>query len=274
LDSTGIMELQDSVPLPQFLSEPGDHVIKIDGDLFVEYHFLAQVTLRTLIDRIRVSLPTAGNIFRNLQQQPAKALIQELSQQLTNWRRYLPAAIAWDDDQSIEAVENMDMSASGYAYHGEGGVGPSMINSKSILNATLRTRYKYAEYLIWRPYIYRALEVPSEMTRDDVECCYKAYKACSMWPLTSTTFQSQRRLIPHLYEYTHTLFGILVLFYVSSFSMALRPILESDHLFKEIETTKALCLAWIRDMKVVHPVANWCWHQLRIMYGEYPLIHD
>jgi hypothetical protein len=60
MDGVGIMDLQDSVPLPRFLSEPGDHVIKTDGDLFIEYNFLAQVTLRTLIDRIRVSLPTAG----------------------------------------------------------------------------------------------------------------------------------------------------------------------------------------------------------------------
>ncbi len=60
MDSTGILELQDSVPLPRFLPEPGEHVIKSEDDLFVEYHFLAQVTLRTLIDRIRVSLPTVG----------------------------------------------------------------------------------------------------------------------------------------------------------------------------------------------------------------------
>jgi hypothetical protein len=60
MGGTGILELQDSVPLPRFLSEPGDHVIKTDNDLFVECHFLAQVTLRTLIDRIRVSLPTTG----------------------------------------------------------------------------------------------------------------------------------------------------------------------------------------------------------------------
>lgn len=60
MDSTGILDLQDYVPLPRFLSEPGNHVIKTDDDLFIQYHFLAQVTLRTLIDRIRSSLPTAG----------------------------------------------------------------------------------------------------------------------------------------------------------------------------------------------------------------------
>ena len=60
MDSTGILDLQDYVPLPRFLSEPGNHVIKTDDDLFIQYHFLAQVTLRTLIDRIRLSLPTAG----------------------------------------------------------------------------------------------------------------------------------------------------------------------------------------------------------------------
>lgn len=199
MDSTGILDLQDSVPLPRFLSEPGDHVIKTHDDLFIEYHFLAQVTLRTLIGRIRVSLPTTGwfdttasaaqpwlgkrgnafhreSLFRNLQQQPAKALVQELSQQLTDWRRYLPAAIAWDDNQLVEAAEDRYVSNSGYAYRREGGADLSMINYRTILNATLRTRYKYAEYLIWRPYIYGALELPAEITGHDVEYCYKAYK--------------------------------------------------------------------------------------------------
>ncbi len=61
------------------------------------------------------------------------------------------------------------------SYHRQSGAKTSHISSKMILNATLQTRYKYAEYLIWRPYIYRALEAPAEITRHDIEC-YKAYK--------------------------------------------------------------------------------------------------
>jgi hypothetical protein len=60
LDVVGIIALQDSVPLPMFLTEAGVHSTKTEDDLFIEYHFLAQVTLRTLIDRLRSSLRTSG----------------------------------------------------------------------------------------------------------------------------------------------------------------------------------------------------------------------
>jgi hypothetical protein len=71
------------------------------------------------------------------------------------------------------------MSNSSDAYHREGKVDLSILNYRTVLNATLWTRYKYAEYLIWRPYIYRALASPAEMTRHDYECCYNAYKVSS-----------------------------------------------------------------------------------------------
>jgi hypothetical protein len=62
LDLPGITALQDSVPLPLFLSDSADQDMKTDMDLFVEYHFLAQITLRTLINRARNSLPDPSKL--------------------------------------------------------------------------------------------------------------------------------------------------------------------------------------------------------------------
>jgi hypothetical protein len=92
-----------------------------------------------------------------------------------------------------------------------------------VLHASLRTRYKYAQYLLWRPYVYKVLHFPSSSTNVDLQGCVEAFKvtftylsiiklqiliwleqACSMWPLTYPVFQDQRRLIPHIYEYSHT----------------------------------------------------------------------
>jgi hypothetical protein len=67
LDTVGIIDLQDSMPLPLFLSKPGDYATKSEGDLFIEYHFLAQATLRTLIDRLRSSLQTSGMYWNRFQ---------------------------------------------------------------------------------------------------------------------------------------------------------------------------------------------------------------
>ena len=115
-------------------------------------------------------------MVRNLKRQPAAALVQELSRQLINWRKHLPAAIAWDEDQPLEPVDDINMSNSGSSSYEEQERHPSIADYRLIMNAALRTRYKYAGYLIWRPYIYRVLEVPMEMTRDEIEHCRKAYK--------------------------------------------------------------------------------------------------
>jgi hypothetical protein len=71
------------------------------------------------------------------------------------------------------------MSNSGDSYQREGEADLSILNYRTILNATLWTRYKYAEYLIWRPYIYHALASPAEMSKNDYEYCYNAYKVSS-----------------------------------------------------------------------------------------------
>ncbi|RDW92225.1 hypothetical protein BP5796_01619 [Coleophoma crateriformis] len=55
LDLPGITALQDSVPLPVFLSDKIVPKGEPEHELFVEYHFLAQITLKSLINRARLS---------------------------------------------------------------------------------------------------------------------------------------------------------------------------------------------------------------------------
>ncbi|KAI9742357.1 MAG: hypothetical protein M1818_003890 [Claussenomyces sp. TS43310] len=104
LNRTGITELQDSVPLPLFLSESTGR-IKTEEELFVEYHFLAQITMRTLLNRISDSLQWYRSPLHDETafDQGKNALIQELLSQLHNWRTHLPAAISWTDDTELGA---------------------------------------------------------------------------------------------------------------------------------------------------------------------------
>ncbi|PQE23436.1 hypothetical protein CJF30_00010495 [Rutstroemia sp. NJR-2017a BBW] len=149
-----------------------------------------------------------------------------------------------------------------------------MLDFKATLNATLRTRYKYAEYIIWRPVIFRVLHCPQDPAWHDVECCRKAFKACTLWPLTFATFNSQRRLVPHIYEYTHTFFGILLLMHVCSLNQFLGPVLHSMPADSAPEVSINLYLTWMRDMKVVHPLARWCWQFLKVIYKDHELVKD
>jgi hypothetical protein len=56
LASTGITDLENSVPLPLFLSNSLPEKSTSDNELFIELHFLAQITLRALLNRITTSL--------------------------------------------------------------------------------------------------------------------------------------------------------------------------------------------------------------------------
>jgi hypothetical protein len=61
--------------------------------------------------------------------------------------------------------------------------------------------------------------------------------------------------------------------HVASCSKTLLPQFESNFISKEMELSKNLYLAWIRDMRVVHPVASWCWRKLRVIYAGHSLAY-
>ncbi|XMA13627.1 hypothetical protein WAI453_006418 [Rhynchosporium graminicola] len=278
LEVAGISALEDSVPLPLFISGFRDQATKSDDELFIEYHFLAQITLRTLMNRVRKSTQeTKGNLFQMAEQGRGQSdsVAKELSRQLYDWRAHLPSAIAWAD----QPMDDIAMSSSDPNNHREAStpLDPAlagMIDFRTILDASLRSRYKYAEYIIWRPYIFRVLHSPQDPAWHDVECCGKAFEACTLWPLTFAIFHSQRRLVPHIYEYTHTFFGILILMHVCSFNQFLGPLLHSMPAAFAPEVSIGLYLSWIRDMKVVHPVARWCWQLLKIVYKDHELVKE
>jgi len=87
-------------------------------------------------------------------------------------------------------------------------------------------------------------------------------------------FQSAKRLIPHLFEYSHTFFGIIILLHVCSFSPVLEPLLDSPANRETIEFSKAMFLEWLRDMQVVHPIAHWCWQLIRAVHKDHPTVKD
>lgn len=171
---------------------------KTDDDLFVEYHFLAQITLRTQINRARnatrqtsrsppglkdfwsdsaTDLGREGTLLQEWERWPAAraALIEELSSQLENWRLTLPQIISFSDDSDeqlmAEALTPMDPTATG------------RLDIHAVLRATLRTRYKYAQYIIWRPYIHQLLHVQMDPSLHSIEASLKALKVSAITAL-------------------------------------------------------------------------------------------
>lgn len=156
-----------------------------------------------------------------------------------------------------------------HLYPGSSKITPTFDAIETVLEASTRTSYKYAQYLIFRPYLYKVLHsgldiavnspqhpdrkfasqqfghgshshaahLPSPppppgsmelpITTDDVVGALNALKACTLWYLTHPVLRDQRRLLPHLYEYPYTMFGILLLFVAAERSSVLVTGLEA-----------------------------------------------
>lgn len=343
---------------------------------------------------------------------PSSAVTKALLTALSEWRSALPAEILWTEDEfpsryaatsqntfqhppanpadtdgdqlEIERQYLAELSTRWsftVPFQGMRKITTNFDHMDVVLDASLRTRYKYANYLIWRSYLYKVLhcspyinvppdsppqrghpapkdtkkkssggkapqsqpsrfpypEPPSDaqdipITADDVRGALEALKACTLWSLTHPVFKDQRRLLPHLYEYSHCIFGILLLFLAAERNCLITAAYEAAErgpftiafpssgfgsalggnpafggpsgsafgssssgglsvnniaaiqqevtqmgamgqlekyrfLRREIEVSKECFLGWLRDMQVVHPIANWCWCTLKTVYG-------
>lgn len=93
------------------------------------------------------------------------SVVQYHADQLEKWKSMLPTKLQWDDARSAfvddEHLFTTDIGsdsdeAARCKYAGD------------VQTALLRTRYYYAQYMIYRPLVYKALHFPKSITTDDV----------------------------------------------------------------------------------------------------------
>ena len=135
--------------------------------------------------------------------------------------------------------------------------------------ALLRTRYYYAKYIVYRPFVYKALHFPEQMTQEDAEGVAECLRSCLKWPLTLSPTSRRKRLVPSLFCWSQNFLGILLIFHMTWHNPMLRDIraqLCGPRFEGEADQTVQLMLDWIRDLKSSDPIAMWCW---KIMQGIY-----
>jgi hypothetical protein len=110
---------------------------------------------------------------------PPTKLIIELSRQLNAWREHLPPALNWKDEDEPDFTAHPIRAAAWQLAMLRDQSVPAVLDNSVVLNASLRTRYKYAQYLILRPYIYRVLHFPNASTEEDIQGCREAFKVNS-----------------------------------------------------------------------------------------------
>lgn len=221
---TGIEDLQDEVPLPHFHNmrqdggQPGGPALSFSETFTVArhndyaYQFVAMITLSRLMrrvdDAIRGYEPTTVDLVTLRQgsgmelradastslmspandSEPSLSLVQELLRQLECWRSALPQRLQWRDDERFGFTEVEPQATASHIsfFSSLRNVGPSKVDHNvDITVAQLRTRFYHVRFLIYRPFVYKAMHARRFMTQEDRTKCALAIDAACLWPLSS-----------------------------------------------------------------------------------------
>ncbi|KAK5108758.1 hypothetical protein LTR62_007818 [Meristemomyces frigidus] len=267
-----------------------------------QYHFLAMIALRRLIARIHNVIheceramqseplfqgsqlaygkqthmkPTASTTqAENFDDYggPPVAVIREMVRQLDSWRALLPRPLQWSDSDRFEFPASDPLSRRPNEPLFGPDQGPIPIGHRynlDIVTAQLRTRFYYARFMMYRPFIYKALHFPEIMTPDDCNCCALAIKSACAWPLAMSPPKNKKRLVPHLFAWTQNFMGILLVLKMCYGNEFLRQVVDEGGVVGrgEIEETVGLLLEWMRDVRQVDGIAEWSWEILEPLYG-------
>lgn len=312
LPQTQINVLEDLVPLPygQELGGPEDGstsqvpslgatIVKTDCQ---KYYFLAMIALRRIIGRAhkeihvhRYNSEPAKPLFSRTAEAthdsstppsvkattpstyfgPPVALVRELERQLDCWRSTLPVSLQWDDNNICLGPP---LSAPSERRLSIFGIDRNTISSKyaynhDIMTAQLRTRYYYAQFMVYRPFIYKALHLPDLMTADDCRYCVLAIKSVCEWPLLLSPLRDKKRLVPHTWAWPQHFMGILLILDLCSKNYHLRRVVEWGQVEQQkIEATVQLMLDWIHDAAQIDGIAQRSWQIVKSLFRMDPAL--
>lgn len=140
--------------------------------------------------------------------------------------------------------------------------------------AVLRSRYYYVKYILYRPFLYKALHHPDEVHQEDAEGVVECLHAGLKWPIAMSPTSRHKRLIPCLFFWSQNLLSILLALRLTErvpLLAQIRANLAGPRFSEDARDTVALYIDWIRDLKDVDATAMWCWTALQ---GIYPLDDD
>jgi hypothetical protein len=131
---------------------------------------------------------------------PTASTLKQLASQLDLWRGMLPQVLQWPEDDPT-VFPNQDPTSYGQP------LDPSLVNALPAQHGTplfttnldhepvhypfaydiqvalLRTRYYYAKYMVHRPFVYKALHFPEQMTEEDANGVADCLKVSHLLPI-------------------------------------------------------------------------------------------
>jgi hypothetical protein len=202
---------------------------------------------------------------------PSIPAMCEMDRQLDSWRSFLPIHLYWLDNDMFD-FPNGDPTRqrlTGPLFSPDQGPVPVGHNyNLDVATALLRTRFYYARFMMFRPFIYKALHFPELMTSDDASCCAFAIRAACLWPLSMAPPKNKKRLVPHLFTWTQSFVELLLVLRMARGNSVLRQICDERLSEDDLQKTTTLLLDWIRDVKQVDGIAEWSWTILEPIFAD------
>ncbi|RFU25649.1 hypothetical protein B7463_g10677, partial [Scytalidium lignicola] len=269
LPLTGITDLEDRVGIPSFNTPFCESDLRGNQASHFEAHYASQIALRRLGANLssKISgfstLNTSGLVGED-NNGPTLGSLKFFTSQLSQWRGMLPRELQWpeDDPTSYPYSEQndqgfdfqLDPNLPGQPEQPQRSMFSADLDAEplhypyvyDIQVALLRTRYYFAKYMAHLPFVYKALHYPEETTQEDAEGVADCLRSCIKWPLLLSPASRHKRRNPMLSDIRARLCG---------------PKFEVD-----VDSTTSLMVDWIRDLKGIDPVAEWCW---KILQGVY-----
>ncbi|KAF1983066.1 hypothetical protein K402DRAFT_414646 [Aulographum hederae CBS 113979] len=266
LPRTGIREFGEQVSLPgNPRSSPEDNQVQIQ--------YLAMIALHRLISRIHVDLHAQSHdgspdTYRG----PPTAVITGLVDMLQQWRELLPRELQWKDGPHRFNYPGLDRDGTPTQHvlfhYTKNADQPEYLMSIDISTAQLRSRYYYALFIIYRPFVYKALHYPEITTAEDRRNAGECIQASLKWPIVMYPVRDKKRLIPYGFAWTQNFLGILLILRMSLDHKTMAGIVDEFVNKQEMQETIVLLLDWFEDMQQVDGVAEWGHEVMSNLWGR------
>lgn len=264
LPRTGMVESEDEVPLPGELL--GQATAEEQQAMM---HFHAMIALRRLVTRVHRTLFEATSSSVGSSEDyggPPTCVIRELARQLESWRTMLPQPLQWTDEPP-EARFHYGVPALERTFHSNifsSGSSNSTVplNQQSavdLLAAQLRSRYYQCRFMIYRPFVFKALHFPELVTQEDRLLLAICIKSTLMWPMALAPPKNRKRLIPYPFAWTQNFLGMLLILRMTTISSVLAEVCRQEIDQTELMLTVQYMLEWIADWREIDAIASWSW---------------
>ncbi|KAL1304254.1 hypothetical protein AAFC00_000669 [Neodothiora populina] len=279
MPTSSLDELEGEVPMPTFSRSNAESGGYVEDATNYEYHFLAMIALRPILKNIQHYIhgfPDTNNDYPETRGEIPARLIEEFDRQLQGWRSVLPAFLRWDDSGDTPKTSPMWLSSIGSSSSDGSPASTSAGTSSTTLDQTrkwiqdlmvhqLRSRYHYTRFMLFRPSIYKVLQM-SQLADADVEkLCGEALREACALPMTMAFFSNKKRLMPQLYVWTQVFMSMLLILAYTDQDENLKGIADVEVDRNNMQQSVDIMISWMAEMRHIDATAEWSWNIIRKM---------